>query len=56
VSPGGALEVTATADDGRVARFSARCRLDTPVELEYFRAGGIMPYVLKAMASEPERT
>jgi aconitate hydratase len=36
--------------DGRVARFPARCRIDTPTELEYFRAGGVLPFVLRNLA------
>lgn len=36
--------------DGR--RFTARCRLETKVELEYFRHGGILQYVLLKSASE----
>jgi aconitate hydratase len=36
--------------DGRVARFPARCRIDTPTELEYFRSGGVLPYVLRNLA------
>jgi len=49
--------------DGRVARFPVICRIDTETELEYFRHGGVMPYVLRnlarvapppAAAAEPE--
>jgi aconitate hydratase len=36
--------------DGKVARFPVRCRIDTPTELEYFKAGGVMPYVLRNLA------
>jgi aconitate hydratase len=43
IDGGGAHEVTVTADD---VSFTARVRLDTPREREYFRAGGILPYVL----------
>jgi aconitate hydratase len=37
--------------DGRMARFPVRCRIDTPTELEYFKAGGVMPFVLRNLAS-----
>jgi aconitate hydratase len=30
--------------------FSARVRIDTPMEAEYFRHGGILPYVLRQLA------
>ncbi len=43
--------VEATAEDGRVATFRARVRLDTPREREYLRAGGILPFVLERLAS-----
>ncbi|MES2035489.1 MAG: aconitate hydratase AcnA [Pseudomonadota bacterium] len=36
--------------DGRIARFPVRCRIDGPTELEYFQAGGVMPYVLRNLA------
>jgi len=26
-----------------------RCRIDTPIEVEYYRHGGILPYVLRAI-------
>ncbi len=36
--------------DGRIARFPVRCRIDTPTELEYFRNGGVLNYVLRNLA------
>ncbi len=36
--------------DGRVARFPVICRIDTPTELEYFKNGGVMNYVLRNLA------
>jgi aconitate hydratase len=36
--------------DHRVARFYVRCRIDNRTELEYYRAGGVMPYVLRNLA------
>ena len=43
--------------DHKVARFPVTCRIDTETELEYFKAGGVMPYVLRNLArsaNEPE--
>ncbi len=41
--------------DHKTARFPVRCRIDTETELEYFRAGGVMPYVLRNLArAKPE--
>jgi len=36
--------------DHKVARFPVRCRIDTDTELEYFRSGGVMQYVLRNLA------
>ena len=38
--------------DGRVARFPVTCRIDTETELDYFKAGGVMPYVLRNLARQ----
>jgi aconitate hydratase len=46
---GKTVQVTARAEDGREARFEAVVRLDTPMELEYFRHGGILQYVLRGL-------
>lgn len=44
------VDVTATSSDGNTTRFKARVRLDTPKEVEYYRHGGILHYVLRQMA------
>lgn len=41
------LEVTATKADGTVIKFEALCRLDSKIEIEYYRHGGILQYVLR---------
>jgi aconitate hydratase len=46
------LEVLATADGGGVRRFMTTVRVDTPVELDYYRHGGILPMVLRSMLKE----
>jgi aconitate hydratase len=45
------VSVSATASDGRVTRFQAQVRLDTPKEAEYYRHGGILHYVLRQLAT-----
>ncbi|MFN3521017.1 MAG: aconitate hydratase AcnA [Phenylobacterium sp.] len=40
------------ASDGRIARFPVRCRIDTPTELEYFKNGGVLNYVLRNLAAK----
>ena len=44
------LTVIATADDGSSTEFRVIVRIDTPMEAEYFRHGGILPYVLRQLA------
>jgi aconitate hydratase len=44
------LTVKATADDGKVTEFRATVRIDTPQELQYYRHGGILEYVLRQLA------
>ena len=42
--------VRATAADGTEKKFEVTVRADTPREADYFRAGGILPYVLRQLA------
>ncbi len=46
------LAVTATDADGKETRFNAKVRIDTAVEWDYFRHGGILHYVLRELAAE----
>ncbi|HEX2625876.1 MAG TPA: aconitate hydratase, partial [Candidatus Limnocylindrales bacterium] len=52
LTPRGRLRVEALADDGRTASFDVTCRIDGPIELGYYRNGGILPAVLRRLASE----
>ncbi|HNR00351.1 MAG TPA: aconitate hydratase, partial [Trueperaceae bacterium] len=47
VAPRARLKVTATKADGRRVELEVACRLDTPVEVEYYRNGGILHTVLR---------
>jgi len=49
LAPGQELEVIARGEDGEEKRFSVVCRLDTPVEVLYYRNGGILHAVLRGM-------
>jgi aconitate hydratase len=44
------VTVTATKADGRKVTFPTTCRIDTPVEVDYYRHGGILHYVLRQLA------
>jgi aconitate hydratase len=45
------VQVQVTKADGSTFEFTARVRIDTLNELEYFRSGGILHYVLRKLAS-----
>ncbi len=47
VKPRQELTVRATADDGKVTEFKVIARLDTPVDVDYYRNGGILQTVLR---------
>jgi aconitate hydratase len=38
--------------DGKIARFPVRCRIDTATELDYFRNGGVLNFVLRNLARQ----
>jgi aconitate hydratase len=42
--------VRAVSDDGAEKKFNVVVRVDTPQEVEYYRNGGILPYVLRQLA------
>jgi aconitate hydratase len=50
VQPRDEISVVATKEDGTDVTFQTRCRIDTPVEVEYYRNGGILHAVLRKMA------
>ena len=50
VEGGEAKEVTVRADD---KEFTARVRIDTPKEVQYYQHGGILPFVLRQLLGEP---
>jgi aconitate hydratase len=41
------LTLRLTRRDGRVEEVPVRCRIDTPIEIDYYQHGGILPYVLR---------
>ena len=51
VQPLQSLTVTANHPDGSSKQFEVSVRLDTPVEVEYYRNGGILHTVLRQLAS-----
>jgi aconitate hydratase len=49
LTPAADLTVRATARDGAKKEFKVRARIDTPEEMNYYRNGGILPYVLRQL-------
>jgi aconitate hydratase len=45
------VQVAATAPDGSMKQFTAKVRIDTPKEQDYFIHGGILHYVLRQLAT-----
>jgi aconitate hydratase len=51
LSPRQSVAVVAARDDGTETRFRAIARLDGPIEVDYYRGGGILPVVLRRLAA-----
>jgi aconitate hydratase len=51
LAPGGRVQVKAQRDDGTVVTFEAVVRLNSDVEVDYFRHGGILQRVLRKFAA-----
>ncbi|MBW2276733.1 MAG: aconitate hydratase AcnA [Deltaproteobacteria bacterium] len=49
VSPADTIRVEAVSADGKVEEIDVVCRLDTPVDVEYYRGGGILQCVLRRL-------
>jgi len=52
IAPGATVEVTAALDGADAVKFPATLRLDTEMEVAYWRHGGIMQYVLSTLQGE----
>jgi aconitate hydratase len=48
------LTVIARADDGSEKTFGVECRIDSEVELDYYRNGGVLQFVLRRMLSQSD--
>jgi aconitate hydratase len=52
IEPGQHLQVTATSADGKVTQFNVLVRLDTPVDVDYYKNGGILQTVLRSFLKQ----
>jgi aconitate hydratase len=50
--PGQEITMEALSDDGPVKSFTVRSRLDSPIEIDYYRNGGILPRVLRSFIKD----
>ncbi len=55
LTPGQTLDVTATALDKKKRTLTCRVRIDTPLELEYYRHGGVLQTVLRKLLATGSR-
>jgi aconitate hydratase len=46
------LTLKITRKDGSVENVPVRCRIDTPIEIDYYQHGGILPYVLRQLIAK----
>ena len=46
------LTLKITRKDGSVEEVTVRCRIDTPIEIDYYQHGGILPYVLRQLVTK----
>ncbi len=47
IKPQQDLVLKITRKDGTIENVTVRCRIDTPIEIDYYQHGGILPYVLR---------
>ena len=52
IKPQQDLTLKITRKDGSVENVSVRCRIDTPIEIDYYQHGGILPYVLRQLLAK----
>jgi len=45
------LTLRITRPDGRVENVTVTCRIDTPIEIDYYQHGGILPFVLRQLVA-----
>ncbi len=52
IKPQQDLTLKITRKDGLVEMVPVRCRIDTPIEIDYYQHGGILPYVLRQIVAK----
>jgi aconitate hydratase len=52
IKPQQDLTLKITRKDGHVDNVPVKCRIDTPIEIDYYQHGGILPYVLRQLIAK----
>jgi aconitate hydratase len=52
IKPQQDLTLKITRKDGLIEMVPVRCRIDTPIEIDYYQHGGILPYVLRQIVAK----
>jgi len=52
IKPQQDLTLKITRKDGTVENVAVRCRIDTPIEIDYYQHGGILPFVLRQLVAQ----
>jgi len=52
IKPQQDLTLKITRKDGGVEEVPVRCRIDTPIEIDYYQHGGILPFVLRQLVAK----
>jgi len=52
IKPQQDLTLKITRKDGKAENVPVRCRIDTPIEIDYYQHGGILPYVLRQLIAK----
>ncbi len=52
IKPQQDLTLKITRKSGAVEQVPVRCRIDTPIEIDYYQHGGILPYVLRQIVAK----
>ncbi|MFI4883368.1 MAG: aconitate hydratase AcnA [Phycisphaerales bacterium JB064] len=55
IEPGCDVPVKATTPDGKTIEFTCKSRIDTPIEIEYYRNGGILHTVIRKKLNEAKQ-
>jgi aconitate hydratase len=52
IKPQQDLTLKISRKDGTVENVAVRCRIDTPIEIDYYQHGGILPFVLRQLVAK----